>query len=481
MSQSFDTSELPWTDFSDLNGLPENSWTAAAIGGSRYDQLFVIGGVVWNVTTDPLVFTFDTGKKEWSRPDLGGSPPIRRREFQAVTNSESRIFCFGGLEDKATTAKSDTNTTFSNEMTVLDTLQGSWVLKSTLGAPLPRADSTAILLSSGHIVYLGGRQANGQFVAMNEAWIFDTKTFAWTSMKTTGKAPQSRNGHSAALTTDGRIILYGGINFNSTQPNSDVYILNTATSPYEWSQPKIENGVTPRAFHTATMVKNFMVVAFGIEPDTGSSSSVYILDASDKERYVWVTKFNPDRPLTPYPQPSTKRITLIIGFTVGSVCLVVLAGAFAFIYYKCHGRNTRRSSNPINYNSNPEHSIVSNDNIYLNHDPFNTTPPRTPTFEHSEVPKNRTRFPQQQKGPSSPLQNSFNSSHTPHSNNSSTSSSFVVQRNQQPHVTGGALYPVSSDNVDQTERASDQPEKFFINREVQQISVPRQSLFITNP
>ncbi|CAG8588548.1 7688_t:CDS:2 [Ambispora gerdemannii] len=514
VSKEFTTISLPWTDLSDLSGLAENSWTATAVGGSNQDQLFLLGGAPWNIS-DPLVFMFDTRIRSWSTPKISELPPSRRREFSAVSDGSSHIFCFGGLEDKATTNKPDTNTTFSNEMVVLDTIELSWVMKSTIRAPLPRADSAATLLSNGQILYVGGRQANGQFVLMNEIWLYDTKSLMWSSVTAIGNTPLSRYGHTAALTSDGRLIIHGGINVNSTQPNSDIYVLNIAISPFEWSRPQFDNGVTPRAYHTATMVNNYMIVAFGMESDTGSTT-LNILDANDPTNYTWVISFNPVRKPTLEMVTGTKTgNTRLIVAVVGGAFAATLFGILGLLYYR-HRQRTSAEQNektpgyPIIDDNNPnelslirENSIPSNfsnsTNSNQQENTFSsnitvtphTTPPTTPTS--AQIPEQMIKRVKHNSIPGTPrrshtsggsggggiIPHDLQSQHFQQISASSSSSSRSRRHRFSLPIT--SRLPISSDQVDQTERASDQPENFFVTREVQTISVPRLSLFVVNP
>ena len=46
-----------------------------------------------------------------------------------------------------------------------------------------------------------------------------------------------------------------------------VAILNTATTPFQWSAPMVKNdsGINPPnlVFHTATLFNNYMIIAYG--------------------------------------------------------------------------------------------------------------------------------------------------------------------------------------------------------------------------
>ncbi|CAG8827149.1 20064_t:CDS:2, partial [Gigaspora margarita] len=52
------------------------------------------------------------------------------------------------------------------------------------------------------------------------------------------------------------------------------------------------NGLTLWS-HTATLVDNYMIVAFGNYGFTNYFSTIYMLDVSKRDSYIWVTDFIP--------------------------------------------------------------------------------------------------------------------------------------------------------------------------------------------
>jgi hypothetical protein len=64
------------------------------------------------------------------------------------------------------------------------------------------------------------------------------------------------------IASDGRIIIYGG-EANREPASPQLCVLNTATNPFTWSQPESKYSIPDLWLHTATMIDNYMVVAFG--------------------------------------------------------------------------------------------------------------------------------------------------------------------------------------------------------------------------
>ena len=68
------------------------------------------------------------------------------------------------------------------------------------------------------------------------------------------------------LAQDGRIIVYGGIKEDETSASNPLLVLDITVQSFEWSMPKPDNNpnFAPTMRDTATLVGNYMIVAFGI-------------------------------------------------------------------------------------------------------------------------------------------------------------------------------------------------------------------------
>ncbi|CAG8755820.1 21105_t:CDS:2, partial [Gigaspora margarita] len=64
---------------------------------------------------------------------------------------------------------------------------------------------------------------------------------------------------------------------------------------YQWTARNISNSNNlTLTSHTATLVNNYMIVAFGVydnKVNINASSSMYILDISQRDSYKWVIEF----------------------------------------------------------------------------------------------------------------------------------------------------------------------------------------------
>src|SRR5688572_5674691 len=96
------------------------------------------------------------------------------------------------------------------------------------------------------------------------------------------------------IAKDGRIIVYGGYTSVDTlvPVTDDLVVLDTTQTTFVWSKASVTT-ISPssRSFHSATLVGNYMIVAFGRNnvnfPPPGTNE-IFILDTSNKSDYRWV-------------------------------------------------------------------------------------------------------------------------------------------------------------------------------------------------
>jgi len=150
---------------------------------------------------------------------------------------------------------------------------------------------TATLLPDGKIVYIGGKFVNETSVIdvpMNQVYVYDTKTNVWSTETTNGIVPGARNGHSASLTSDGRIIVYGGMGVDNQMSEPALAVLDTTTSSYTWSLPEVTNPIGSVSVTPSVMVDDFMILYAGL--NTTSTRIFKFFDKImmlDTKSYTW--------------------------------------------------------------------------------------------------------------------------------------------------------------------------------------------------
>ncbi|PKY24998.1 hypothetical protein RhiirB3_527600 [Rhizophagus irregularis] len=299
--------KLPWVDLSYVSqNLPEHAWSAFSNCGLDNSLYLYIG-----------------------EPDGATVCDVRT----------GKMYRFGGINP---VLQPDNN----NNMDIFNTLTLAWEHVNTEG----RYDHTGTMLPNGYIVYIGGKLPNGGYADMTELLLYNTNNDTWISQRATVYSPTPRAYHSAVLTQDGRIIVYGGYTSGDFRTVSDDLVI-LDTYDYTWSNAKAIDPPPSRFFHTATLVGYYMIVAFGRtnnELPLPTSNEVFILNTYDKSNYKWVNEFNPDLSDLPYPSDqnsynnlSTQNKHLTIGIIILSIVLALIGVSFLIYFYR-----KRRLSRP---------------------------------------------------------------------------------------------------------------------------------------
>ncbi|RIA83294.1 hypothetical protein C1645_786732 [Glomus cerebriforme] len=259
-------------------------------------------------------------------------------------------------------------------MNILNTKYFSWYNMMILGSqkiinPPYWIDFTATILSSGEIVYLGGRQStsssgNLTFAKMNEIYIFNTQSSSWDIINASGDVPNSRIGHSAVLNSNNDIIIYGGTSSEDwmTPATPDLIILKVDSNPYQWMIPQVNNKPSPRSFHSATIVGKYMIIAFGQLTGTSElTNSLNILNISDNTNYYWTSSYmsfieqSTDTESTNLNQPFlSAHLATILGGTIGGIVVLIIMIVVTVLLIKTWKENSNmrgRQQLPSSQNS----------------------------------------------------------------------------------------------------------------------------------
>ncbi|CAG8785031.1 14671_t:CDS:2, partial [Cetraspora pellucida] len=241
--------------------IPANSgYASACVGGTNKDIIFLLEHTNPDsaISNHTVVYTFNTTSQEWSTLDLNGTYPESRKQFQAVNDSNGKIYMFGGL--------SATNETFLNNIIILDSLNLKWPKVTTSGAPTSRYDFSAVLLNNGLILYLGGNDITSYNFYPITA--YNTTDGSWSFMAVTGDITIHRSSHSAVLSPDGFVIIYGGIGTNNSVV-IPLIVLDTNVSPYKLSnKPMVD------------------IIPVYNNDSFNFNSNIYILDTRN---YSWIS------------------------------------------------------------------------------------------------------------------------------------------------------------------------------------------------
>jgi hypothetical protein len=139
-----------------------------------------------------------------------------------------------------------------------------------LSMTTPRADQSAVALRDGRILIAGGTTNANVGGVTSSAEIYDPGTHTFTA---TGSMTVPRQGATATLLNDGRVLLAGGvrnIGFRSELSSAELYdpVAGTFTATGSMN--------TPREGHTATLLRDGRVFVAG-----GSDNGTHTLDSTE--------------------------------------------------------------------------------------------------------------------------------------------------------------------------------------------------------
>ncbi|PWN21144.1 hypothetical protein BCV69DRAFT_282642 [Microstroma glucosiphilum] len=145
--------------------------------------------------------------------------------------------------------------------------------------------STVVVPAKGlgnSTIFFGGMTSHDVFANWTTLWSFNPWTSTWETIATTGEIPAGRRGHTSTLIGKDRVVVAGGVLANGTLTD-EVFILTFNDTTAVWSTPTYAKDQTvaapAKAYHSALLVEDVLVVGFGAARNSTTSSS-----ASSKER-----------------------------------------------------------------------------------------------------------------------------------------------------------------------------------------------------
>ncbi len=164
----------------------------------------------------------------------------------AVALHDGRIMICGGTSDANVGGVLET-------AEIYDPAAGTFTATGSMSAA--RQGHTATVLPHGEVLITGGQKNIGFRTALASAEIYDPNSGAF---RPTGSMLTAREGHTATLLRDGRVLIAGGSS-NGITTTSSAEVYNPRTGSFTAISPMN----VPREAHTATLLKNGKVLIAG--------------------------------------------------------------------------------------------------------------------------------------------------------------------------------------------------------------------------
>ncbi|CAI2179050.1 7578_t:CDS:2 [Funneliformis geosporum] len=225
---------------------------------SKGGMIYLFGGYRKNPIGDPI-YGYSLEKQTWSSitPKVNGGimmPIESSTKIVGITDSSlGTIYIF----DNGT-------------MYIYDVLNNFWNPGQI--APYNLNYYAAVMLNNSEIAYIGGSDGTTN-LHMDQILLYNTKLSLWyiKNAKANGIIPLPRQGHTASIAPDGRILIYGGFDGNedaltSSGSTPTFAVLELVDYEIVWFSPELFNpSSVMRIYHTSHLVGNYLVIAFGMD------------------------------------------------------------------------------------------------------------------------------------------------------------------------------------------------------------------------
>src|SRR6266540_4049551 len=146
VSKPFDSSTPTWIDLTHDAGMPFRSCWGTVSLNDKEQTISLFGGFMYDLTKETENFisnvhSLNLNPLKWNIPDVKGISPKRRRYIKSVIDDIGKMYIFGGYGIGGST--------HYNDMIILDTVELSWLISTSINSPRIRSAYTATLLPNG--------------------------------------------------------------------------------------------------------------------------------------------------------------------------------------------------------------------------------------------------------------------------------------------------------------------------------------------
>ncbi|KAK4739265.1 hypothetical protein R3W88_002962 [Solanum pinnatisectum] len=211
---------------------------------------------------------------QWVSPPISGPRPKSRYEHGAAV-IDDKMYIFGGNH----------NGRYLSDLQALDLRSWTWskVEVKTSGeasqAPVaPFAGHSLIPWGGNKLISIGGHTKDPSETM--QVKVFDLQTHTWSNLKTYGKPPLSRGGHSV-IPTGTSLVIFGGQDANRSLLN-DLHILDLETMTWD-EMDTLGVAPSPRSDHAAAVHAERYLLIFGGGSHATCFNDLHVLDLQTME------------------------------------------------------------------------------------------------------------------------------------------------------------------------------------------------------
>ncbi|KAG7089439.1 hypothetical protein E1B28_011124 [Marasmius oreades] len=308
LSSSFDISDPPWVLISSSSNSSTKPGPALAwhtLSPVNTTEILLFGGLP--AISSPTVLTLRADSawwlnifnrlvpSWWQGPMSWADEPIRRIHHTATTTTKGLVIIVGG--ERADGSK----ITFS-EHYLFDPNAPSFTQLSATNSPPGITGHVAILLPDGRLLVFGGvNSQTSDLISFSTIWVLDTSSMSWALLAVaTDTLPNPRRAFAAVLIAGEKIVIHGGSDATFQTTYSDGWILDTTQNPATWTQIDSLNQLGGRRDHYAVSSGDQVIFGFGYGAFGPSTAGPIVWKPSDGS---FPTTYSP-------PSPSSVTRTL---------------------------------------------------------------------------------------------------------------------------------------------------------------------------
>jgi len=221
-------------------------------------MLYVWGGISANSALNPYMFSYSFITTTWqsSSTTPSNNPPLRT-DHSTVLYQNKMVIYSGAVP----------GSTPYLDVWIYNINAGTWTSGSMTGGPTKGSMHHIGVQYQGKMYIHGGADGNTADGIFTTLAIYDINGNSWTL----GTAGPALTKHTAAVTTNGIIVVYGGvIDFNNT-PNYKVYTYTISTST--WASPS--TGTVLAIFSCSQMIRDTILIFGGIDQSLTNGENTF--------------------------------------------------------------------------------------------------------------------------------------------------------------------------------------------------------------